>query len=149
MPITVLDYTKSIIGEKDTYTTDDFARAGVDILGGCEYCGATLAAYNAYPSKSGYWRCAGCIGSDGFPTVENFVSHESQADRAVTWLLRLRQLQAGGLDFDAALAQANAEAEQDGEPETPLNCPSCGAVENIYLWEHSAECGACGAVWPK
>jgi hypothetical protein len=30
-------------------------------------------------------------------------------DIAVGWLLRLRQLQADGLDFDTALAQANKE----------------------------------------
>ena len=61
MPITILDYVKSKAGEKDSYPAADFFAAGVDILGGCEICAATIAAYNAYPSKSGYWRCGDCI----------------------------------------------------------------------------------------
>lgn len=36
---------------------------------------------------------------------------ELQADRAVGWLLRLRELQAEGHGFDEALAIANREAE--------------------------------------
>ena len=72
MPITILDYVKSIVGEKPDYTADDFYRNGVDLLGGCEGCHATIAAYNAYPSKSGYWRCADCIGNDGYATVTDF-----------------------------------------------------------------------------
>ncbi len=31
-----------------------------------------LGAYNAYPSTSGYWRCADCIGDTGFTTIEEF-----------------------------------------------------------------------------
>lgn len=50
----------------------EFHRVGLAILGGCEICGATLAAYNACPSKSGYWRCSeGCIGGDGWATAED------------------------------------------------------------------------------
>ena len=74
MPITILDYVKDQIGEKTTYTAEDFSRAGVDIIGGCEVCGATLAGYNAYPAKSGYWRCADCIYDDGFATAEDFIN---------------------------------------------------------------------------
>ena len=32
-------------------------------------------AYNAYPSISGYWRCAECIGETGFATVADFTAH--------------------------------------------------------------------------
>ena len=72
MPITILDYVKSKAGEKDSYPASDFFAAGVDILGGCEICAATIAAYNAYPSKSGYWRCGDCITDIGFATVQEF-----------------------------------------------------------------------------
>jgi hypothetical protein len=72
MPITILDYVTSVVGQKDTYTDDDFFRNGVGILGGCQLCAATIVAYNAYPSTSGYWRCADCIGEDGFATVADF-----------------------------------------------------------------------------
>ena len=76
MAITIFDYVKSIAGDKDDYPAADFHRCGVDMLGGCERCHATLAPWSAYPSTSGYWRCAGCIGSDGYDTVTGFVNAE-------------------------------------------------------------------------
>ena len=72
MAITILDYVKSVVGDKDLYTAEDCLASGVDILGGCQGCQATIAVYNAYPSTSGYWRCADCIGEDGFATVADF-----------------------------------------------------------------------------
>ena len=77
MPITILDYVKSVVGDKDFYTAEDCLVSGVDILGGCQTCHATIAAYNAYPSTSGYWRCADCIGDAGFATVADFKNHPS------------------------------------------------------------------------
>ena len=77
MPITILDYVKSVVGDKDLYTAEDCLTAGVDILGGCQGCQASIAVYNAYPSTSGYWRCADCIGTDGFATVADFTAHEA------------------------------------------------------------------------
>jgi len=74
MPITILDYVKSVVGDKDFYTAEDCLISGVDILGGCQHCQATIACYNAYPSTSGYWRCADCIGTDGYATVAAFTA---------------------------------------------------------------------------
>src|ERR1700733_6361088 len=74
MPITILDYVKSVVGDKDFYTLEDCLASGVVILGGCQGCHATIAAYNAYPSTSGYWRCADCIGGDGFATIAHFTA---------------------------------------------------------------------------
>ncbi|HEV2377580.1 MAG TPA: hypothetical protein VGS19_36125 [Streptosporangiaceae bacterium] len=124
MPITILDYTKSVIGEKDTYTAEDFHSAGVEMIGGCQGCNATLAAYNAYPSKSGYWRCAGCIGDTGFPTVADFVNS----------------------DTEAVTSETDLAAEHRARS---LHCPACGAVENVRAdtFEDTFECGDCGAVW--
>src|SRR5690349_6214214 len=76
MPITIVDYVRFQLGEQDSYTAEDFYSTGVDIMGGCEGCHATLAAYNAYPSTSGYWRCIHCIGLTGFSTVEDFINHD-------------------------------------------------------------------------
>ena len=75
MPITILDYVKSVVGDKSLYTAEDCLASGVDILGGCQVCAATIACYNAYPSTSGYWRCADCIGDTGFATVAEFTTH--------------------------------------------------------------------------
>ena len=77
MPITILDYVKSVVGDKDLYTAEDCFSSGVDILGGCQGCQATIACYNAYPSKSGYWRCADCIGGSGYTTVADFTASMS------------------------------------------------------------------------
>ncbi len=72
MPITILEYVKSVVGDKDLYTAEDCLVSGVDVLGGCEVCEATIACYNAYPSRTGFWRCADCIGDIGFATVIDF-----------------------------------------------------------------------------
>jgi hypothetical protein len=77
MPITILDYVKSVVGDKETYSGDDFHRSGVAMTGGCQLCAATIACYNAYPSTSGYWRCADCIGNNGYPTVADFTDSMS------------------------------------------------------------------------
>lgn len=44
----------------------EFDRVGLSIMGGCAVCGATLAAYNGYPSKSGYWNCRRCLCGSGW-----------------------------------------------------------------------------------
>jgi hypothetical protein len=74
MPITILDYVKSVVGDKDFYTAEDCLVSGVDIIGGCQTSAAAIAIYNAYPSTSGYWRCAGCIGEEGFATITDFTT---------------------------------------------------------------------------
>ena len=77
MPITIFDYVKSVVGDKDFYTAEDCLISGVDVIGGCQACAATIAIYNAYPSTSGYWRCAGCIGDTGFATITDFTTHNA------------------------------------------------------------------------
>lgn len=67
--VSILDLAKHRLG-RDPVTGADFAEAGLAIFGGCEDCGASIAAYNAYPSRTGYWRCEDCIGDLGFATVE-------------------------------------------------------------------------------
>jgi hypothetical protein len=120
MPITILDYVKFQIGERDSYSAEDFYSTGVDIMGGCQGCAATLAGYNAYPSTSGYWKCADCIGDTGFATVEDFASSDANAAHDAP------------PSDDAGLA----------------SCPACGAVEHIReIREHAFVCGDCAAVW--
>lgn len=67
-PVTILQLAEFRI-KREPSTGDDFAEAGLQIMGGCERCHASIAAYNACPSKSGNWRCDDCIGDDGFATV--------------------------------------------------------------------------------
>lgn len=69
MMITIKELAEYRLGRPAT-TGQDYYDAGLEILGGCEICGATLGAYNACPSKSGYWRCAnGCIYDEGWEDV--------------------------------------------------------------------------------
>lgn len=57
--------------EDGSYSTHSIVDTGLPIMGGCYECEACIAAYNACPSKSGYLKCAnGCIGNDGYATVE-------------------------------------------------------------------------------
>jgi hypothetical protein len=128
MPITILDYVKSKAGEKDSYSAEDFYRNGVEMLGGCEVCQATIAAYNAYPSKSGFWRCANCIGNSGFTTVDEFLQE--------------------GMDLNSALSPGEAEADEEDPGEQWITCPSCGGLDSVReTWPGRFECDECDAEW--
>jgi hypothetical protein len=115
MPITILDYVKSVVGDKPVYDGEDFLTAGVSIIGGCQSCAATIAAYNAYPSASGYWRCADCIGDNGFATVADFKARTS-ATAACPYC--------GNTDTISETRIPTAEC--DGE--LALECGDCGEV---------------------
>jgi hypothetical protein len=123
MPITILDYVKSQTGPKDSYSSKDYYSYGMDIMGGCEICGTTIAGYNAYPSTSGYWRCADCIADSGFATVEDFISH--------------------------CTTTRQTEPDTAEDQDTVLvNCPACGGVKKVReIWEYAFACGECGATW--
>lgn len=73
-PITIHDlavYRLKQLGRTvgDVMTGQDFADVKLQIMGGCQDCGASLAAYNAYPSKSGFWKCEDDIGDQGWLDV--------------------------------------------------------------------------------
>jgi len=74
--ITILDlalHRGAKADEDGSINGSEFEKVGLPLLGGCELCGACIAAYNACPSKSGYFRCAGedgCIGNSGWESVE-------------------------------------------------------------------------------
>jgi len=73
MPVTVqeLAFHRGLKTEPDgSYNMAAINAVGLEMLGGCELCAASIAAYNAYPSKSGFWRCRHCIGDSGWETVE-------------------------------------------------------------------------------
>lgn len=73
--VTILDVARSrgIKSEKDgKIPGSEFDRVGLPMIGGCQHCGATIAAYNAYPSKTGFLQCSDCIADIGFGSVEAF-----------------------------------------------------------------------------
>jgi hypothetical protein len=70
MAVTILDVAEAKLG-REARTGADFAEVGLPMMGGCERCGATVAAYNACPSQTGYIRCLSeCIADLGFDTAE-------------------------------------------------------------------------------
>ena len=115
MAITILDYVKSVVGDKDFYTAEDCLTAGVNIIGGCQGCEATLAVYNAYPSKSGYWQCGDCIGESGFATVAEFTAHEAAVAACPA---------CGNADM---ISETRATTGERAEGYA-LECGDCGAV---------------------
>jgi hypothetical protein len=74
--ITILDVAIAHGARADAaggYSGAEFARLGLPMLAGCQRCGAALAAYNAYPTRSGFTGCAECTSpEDGFSTVSRF-----------------------------------------------------------------------------
>jgi len=72
MSITILDLAKHRGAKEDPrggFSMEAIEATGLPFFAGCT-CTASLAAFNAYPSKTFYIRCSSCIGSDGFETVE-------------------------------------------------------------------------------
>lgn len=69
MPITLKDLASYLLG-REAVNGADYGEVGLPIMGGCEVCYASIAAYNAYPSKSGFIRCAAHIGDDGWESAE-------------------------------------------------------------------------------
>jgi predicted RNA-binding Zn-ribbon protein involved in translation (DUF1610 family) len=114
MPITILDYVRTVVGDKDTYCAEDFFRNGVGMTGGCQLCAASIACYNAYPSTSGYWRCADCIGDTGFATVADF--------KARTFAVEACPV-CGNTDIISETRVTTERAE-----EYALECGECGEV---------------------
>lgn len=77
----------------DTYNEQDYFAVGLPIMGGCERCEATIASYNAYPSLTGYIRCAECVQVvGGYRTVEEANAaifadppHDAETERELGW----------------------------------------------------------------
>jgi hypothetical protein len=71
-PITIFDYVRAVTGDKPVYTGEDHWNAGVAVLGRCEICYRLIFSPTAYPARSGFCRCADCIGDGGYATVGEF-----------------------------------------------------------------------------
>tara|TARA_Y100000034_G_scaffold83726_1_gene100247 strand:- start:190 stop:477 length:288 start_codon:yes stop_codon:yes gene_type:complete len=76
--ITIMDIAKAEGAQEDErggISGGEFERLGLPILAGCQGCGATLGAYNAYPTRSGYVGCADCTPEEyGYQTVADYRS---------------------------------------------------------------------------
>lgn len=66
-------------------SAEQFGAVGLCIMGGCIRCEATIAAYNACPTRTGYWMCLDCVGEDGFHTpqeCEDWMKQQDDLDHA-------------------------------------------------------------------
>ena len=85
--ITVLDVAKARGVKEDDrgcINASEFERVGLPVIGGCACCQATIAAYNAAPTKTGYLMCAEeCAEGRGFETVEEFEEWSREQDEKV------------------------------------------------------------------
>ena len=66
--------------EDGNITMGDIEDVGLPFFGGCQVCHASIACFNAYPSKTNYLRCRSCIGSLGFATTDEFETWCKQFD---------------------------------------------------------------------
>ena len=87
MFITALQVAESrgMVPDSDNgYSGAAFAKVNVPMLGGCAGCHATIAAYNAYPTKTGFWMCDMCVqmSEQGFNTVEEYEAFEKRESEA-------------------------------------------------------------------
>lgn len=83
MPITILQVAESrgVEESKDgSISMAAFHKVGLEMFGGCCLCEASIAAYNAYPSRAGFWKCGDCIDDDGYETTEDFNASELDAE---------------------------------------------------------------------
>lgn len=72
MPITLLDYVIARVGHKASYSSADFHRCRVSMVGLCAGCACILTAVGAYPSTTGHVYCDRCIQDGGFATTAEF-----------------------------------------------------------------------------
>lgn len=120
--ITILELAKFRAKGAEVRTGEDFENVGLQILGGCEVCGASIACYNAYPSRSGYWRCEGCVGDSGYETVEEanavLFGDEKKTDdgelREALRLIKLHITEDGPADLHEAVQKIVTVARRHG-----------------------------------
>ena len=75
MPLTTWDIAEARVLKKQndgSINAGAFEDLGLPFFAGCQGCGAALAPYNAFPSKTGFIRCHHCVGDLGFQTVAEF-----------------------------------------------------------------------------
>lgn len=79
MPITVLKQLLELepsLRKAKMITMADTDRHSLTFMAGCQKCGASLAPYNSYPSKTGYIQCVDCIGTLGFESAREEIEWE-------------------------------------------------------------------------
>ena len=118
MSITIHELATFRLGRQPS-AGEDYERVELQEEGGCGACGAWITAREAYPARSGYWRCGSCIdppdpGSPGeifasgpagagYPSVEE-ANEEIFAGPE-------RSLREAGFIIDRA-----EQADQEGDP---------------------------------
>lgn len=116
-PITILQLAEHRLG-RQAHTGADFAEAGVAIMGGCKTCHASIAAYNGFPARDGYWRCEDCIGDGGWTDV-------AEANRDI---FGNPPRPTGDTPLRLVCQECGETFTADVEDEDP-ECPGCGSTD--------------------
>ena len=69
--------------EDGNFTAQAINDAGFPMFGGCSGCQASLAAYNMYPTRTGFVKCKDCVGDIGFATTDAFNAFLETEDEPV------------------------------------------------------------------
>ncbi len=81
-PPTILDIAIARGANTDTEGNihgDEFLRIGLPLMGGCQVCGATIAAYSSYPGTNGFLVGSCCVEQvEVFETVDAFEKWEKK-----------------------------------------------------------------------
>jgi hypothetical protein len=103
--ITILELAQAMGAEETedgSISMAEFDRLGLPMMGGCQVCQASIAAYNACPTTTGNLSCTNCIGAEGYATVD-------QAAKACNLILPVKELDADQQQNADALAAIGVE----------------------------------------
>ena len=109
-PVSIYELASHVLGREATNGAD-YEELGLPMMGGCADCHASIAAFNSYPSKTGYLMCKDCIGDSGWTDLET-AHREVFADDA-----------GGSEGLESTAAHPNLEKEEKPVYETPRDVP--------------------------
>lgn len=144
-PITIHDlavYRLEQLGRStEQLNGQDFHDVHLQIMGGCADCHASLAAFNAFPSRSGVWKCEDDIGDDGWTDVAEAHADIRAMDSAnagevhdpLDEALRDDELDEDGVRNAAFADPGGNSALRAASSRNPRNlpCPDCGAPNRL------------------
>ena len=74
-----LDRQAGIVHPDDRMTGADLDRLRLPMFGGCAICEASLAAFNAVPTRSGFLACEDCASPEaGYETLVDFLADNAE-----------------------------------------------------------------------
>lgn len=130
--VTVAELAEYVLGRPAT-SEADYVAANLPMLGGCQGCAASIAAFNAYPSTTGFLQCADCIGDRGYETVAE--AKAAVLDEPGTFDVRVRMTIVGARGLKAAQRIVEDALAARLDPAGPIPGVQDGPHEVLDSWE--------------